>query len=74
MDNQLQKKGIWTHRTAYIKQQSSVNLTVVDTDDSSAIYITLPESCERRRIVRCWKKVERNYSQEQKPNQFDCYN
>ena len=32
------------------------------------------ESCEPKRFVLCWNKVERKYMKEQKPNQFHCYN
>ena len=32
------------------------------------------ESCEPKRYVWCWNKVERKYFQEQQPNQFHCYN
>ena len=32
------------------------------------------ESCQPKRFVWCWNKVERTYIQEQQPNQFHCYN
>ena len=38
------------------------------------VYIASSESCEPKRFVRCWNKVERKYIQEQQPNQFHCYN
>ena len=37
-------------------------------------YIAFSESCEPRRFVRYWNKVERKYIQEQQLNQFLCYN
>ena len=38
------------------------------------VYTASFESCEPKRFVRCWKKVERKYIQEQQPNQFHSYN
>ena len=64
------KEGTWPH----IKQKSSVTLTVVGWKDNSAIYIASSESCEPKRFVWRWKKVEKQYVQEQQPNQFHCYN
>ena len=32
------------------------------------------ESCEPKRFVRCWKKIEKKNVQEQQPNRFHCYN
>ena len=69
-DKQLQKKELWTER---IKQKSSVTLTLVAYNDSSVIYITSFESWESKKFVQCWNKVEKKI-QEQKPNQFHCYN
>ena len=59
-DKHLQKKGTWPLWTAHIKQKSSGTLTVVGWIDSSAINIASSESCERKRFVRCWNKVEKN--------------
>ena len=58
----------------HIKQKSSLTLTVVGWNDNSAIYIASSESCEPKRLVWCWKKVEIKYIQEQRPNQFQFYN
>ena len=38
------------------------------------VYITSSESCEPKRFVWCWSKVERKCIQEQQTNQFHCYN
>ena len=68
------KKGTWSLWTSYIKQASSVGvtLTVVGWNNSSAICIASSESCEPKRFVRCRNKVE-IYIQEQQPNQLHCY-
>ena len=74
-DKHLQKKrGTWSLWTSYIKQASSVGvtLTVVGWNNSSAICIASSESCEPKRFVRCRNKVE-IYIQEQQPNQLHCY-
>ena len=47
-------------------------LTVVGENDSRAVYIASSESCEPKRFVRCWNKVERKHIQEQ--HHFHCYN
>ena len=39
-----------------------------------AVYIASSKSCEPKGSVRCWKKFERKYIQEQQPNQFYSYN
>ena len=43
------------------------------------LYIASSESCEGKRFVRCWRKVERKYTattrtskKEEQPNQFNC--
>ena len=56
------------------KKSSVTLLRVVGQNDSIAIYIASSESCEPKIIVRCWKKVEKRYVQEQQPNQFHHYN
>ena len=68
------KKGTWLLSTAHIKQKSSVTLTVVGQNNSSAIYIASPESCEPKRFVRCQNKRLKKYIQEQQPHQSLCYN
>ena len=68
------KKGSWPLWKAHIKQKSSLTLTVVGWNNNSAIYIASSESCEPKRFVWCWKKVEIKYIQEQRPNQFQFYN
>ena len=72
--NICKKKGTWSLWTSYIKQASSVGvtLTVVGWNNSSAICIASSESCEPKRFVRCRNKVE-IYIQEQQPNQLHCY-
>ena len=40
---------------------------MVGCNDSSAIYIASSESCETKRFVGCWNKVEKKYIQEQQP-------
>ena len=47
---------------------------MVGQNNSRAVYIASSASCEPKRLVRCWSKVERKYIQEQQPNQFHCYN
>ena len=59
-DKHLQEKGTWPLWTAHIKQKSSGTLTVVGWIDNSAINIASSESCERKRFVRYWNKVEKN--------------
>ena len=62
----LQKKGTWRLWTAHIKQKTSVTLTVVGWNHSSAIY----KSCESKRFVWCWNKVEKNIFKNN--NQISC--
>ena len=47
---------------------------MVGWSNGSANYIASSESCEPKRFVRCWNKVEKQYIQEQQSNQFHCYN
>ena len=54
-------------------QKSRVTLTVVSSNNSRVVYTASSESCESRRFVRCWNKIERKHVQEQ-PNQFHFYN
>ena len=49
---------------------NSAHQAVVGWNNSSAVYIASPESCELKKFIRYLNKVERNYIQEQKPNQF----
>ena len=72
--NIWKKKGTWSLWTSYIKQTSSVGvtLTVVGWNNSNAICIASSESCEPKRFARCRNKVE-IYIQEQQPNQLHCY-
>ena len=72
--NKLQKKerGHFEQHTS--SKKSRVTLTVIGYNGSSVIYIASSESCEPKRFVWCWKKVEKQYTQEQQPNQFHCYN
>ena len=49
-------------------------MRVVGQNDSRVVYIASSESCEPKRFVRCWNKVEKKYIQEKQPNQFHCYN
>ena len=62
----------WRLGENVVLQKSSVTLTVVGLNDSRAVYTASSEFCEPKRLVRCWKKVERKYVQEQ-PIQFHCY-
>ena len=75
-DNQLQKKKKqkWQLGTAHIKQKSGVTLTVVGQNDSSVIYIASYKSCEPKRSVQCWNKIEKKNIQEKQPNQLHDYN
>ena len=61
LDSAFQAKKQSNFDSAWLEQQQGV-------------YIASSELCEPKRIVRCWKKVERKYIQEQEPNQFHCYN
>ena len=38
------------------------------------VCIASSKSCKPKRFVSCSNKVERKYTQEQKPSQFHCYN
>ena len=51
----------------------SVTLSVVGQNNNRVFYTASSESCEPKRFVWCWNKVERKYVKEQ-PNQFHCYN
>ena len=35
--------------------------------------IAFSESCQPKRFIQCWSKVEKKYTQQQQPNQFHCY-
>ena len=43
-------------------------------NDVRAFYIAFSESLIPKKFVRCWNKDERNYTKDQKTNQFHCYN
>ena len=61
-DKQLQKKEIDLSKQRTSSKKSSVTLTMVGWNDNSAIYIASFESCERKRFVWRWNKVEKIYS------------
>ena len=52
-------RGNLKYNTTHIRQKSSVTLIVVGWNDSNAIYIAFSESCEPKRFIQCWKKVEK---------------
>ena len=63
----------WTLGEKVVLQKNSVTLTVVGKNNSRVVYTASSESYEPNRFVRCWKKVERKFVQEQR-NQFHRYN
>ena len=52
-----EKRNVVTLNSAH-KIKSNVTLPVVGKNDSNAVYIACSESCETKRFVRCWNKVE----------------
>ena len=54
-------------------KKSSVSLTVVGLNDNRGVYIAY-KFYEPKRFVRCLKKIQGKYIQEQQPNSFHCYN
>ena len=67
--NSCKKKNVATlNSTHQAKKQCNF-----DKSDSRVVYIAPSKCCEPKIIVRCWKKVERQYIQEQQSTQFYSY-
>ena len=68
------KKGTWSLWTACTKPKSIETLAVVGWNDNRVVYIASFKSFESKRFAQRVNKVEQKYIQEQKLNQFYCYN
>ena len=65
--NNLCKCTIIADKQLQKEETQPVTLTVVVSNNSSAIYIATSESCEPKRFVRYWNKLEKkNYSRKTK--------
>ena len=73
VDKQLQKRNLVILNSTRHTYQKTVWLMLLLRMTVGG-GLPFSESCQPKRFVWCWNKVERTYIQEQQPNQFHCYN